>query len=158
MVQINNKILNQIKADPLIHWASVFDSVHWRLAANCLITDVWRFFSRAVRIVCKFFLRIFSFPYMCLCLFKLELVMSVSGVTVLPLVDSHAFNQSCGFCHTHSHTLTHTHTHIHSEEETRPSLLNQPTSKLHDSKYSHSKLLYWYGIHITVVWHICLDG
>lgn len=48
---------------------------------------------------------------MCLCLFELELVMSVSGVTVLPLVDSHAFNQSCGFCHTHSHTLTHTHTH-----------------------------------------------
>ncbi|XP_073705969.1 uncharacterized protein [Garra rufa] len=35
--------------------------------------------------------------------------MSVSGVTVLPLVDSHAFNQSCGLCHTHSHTLTHIH-------------------------------------------------
>lgn len=31
---------NQIKADPLIHGAS-FDSVHWRLTANCLITDVW---------------------------------------------------------------------------------------------------------------------
>uniref|UniRef100_A0A672T0Y6 Si:ch211-153l6.6 n=1 Tax=Sinocyclocheilus grahami TaxID=75366 RepID=A0A672T0Y6_SINGR len=35
----------------------------------------------------------------------------VSGVTVLPLVDSHAFNHSCGLCHTHSHTLTHIHAH-----------------------------------------------
>ncbi len=31
---------NLIKADPLIHGAS-FDSVHWRLTANCLITAVW---------------------------------------------------------------------------------------------------------------------
>ncbi len=63
--------------------------------------------------------------------------MSVSGVTVLPLVDSHIFNQSCGLCHIHSHTLTHIHG-LRGRNETftvKPADLKAPSLTVSISKF-----------------------